>query len=155
MIEMLRDLHDLFPRRMHAHLSPGVIEALRPDFEPFSVAPHLRMLLTNPQALREIELADTIRLTAHDLPALRALYEDVYAGAEDGGNVVHELMLDLGPSASMPAATCSPWPVSTSAPLSRASRPSPTSRRTRMNAGEAWHNRSPRRSAANCCRSRK
>lgn len=97
MVEMLRDMGDLFPGRMHAHLSPGVVDALRPEFEPLSVAPHLRMQLTKPEALRDINPADTSRLTSDDLPALRALYEDVYAGEEAGANVFHELMLDLGP----------------------------------------------------------
>ena len=97
MVEILGDMGDFFPRRMHAHLSPGVVEALRPEFEAFYAAPHLRMQLTEPQALRDVSLPDTNRLTTDDLPALRALYEAVYAGTEDGGNVFHELMLEVGP----------------------------------------------------------
>lgn len=97
MVEMLRDMCDLFPRRMHAHLSPGVVEALRPESEPALAAPHLRMQLTKPDLLRDVSLSDTSRLTSDDLPALRALYQDVYAAKEDGTNVFHELMLDLGP----------------------------------------------------------
>jgi ribosomal protein S18 acetylase RimI-like enzyme len=97
MVEMLQDMGDLFPRRMHAHLSPGVVEALRPEFEPLSAAPHLRMQLTKPDALHDISPRDTSRPTSDDLPALHALYEHVYAGEEGGANVFHELMLDLGP----------------------------------------------------------
>ena len=82
---------------MHAHLSPAVVEAPRPEFEALSAAPHLRMQLTKPDALRDISPRGTSRLTSDDLPALRALYEDVYAGEEEGANVFHELMLDLGP----------------------------------------------------------
>jgi hypothetical protein len=70
--ELLRSARRLLPPRVYAHLSPGGRDALGPArFE--SRGPHLKMALVYPKL--DVPGTESVqRMTASDVPDLRALY---------------------------------------------------------------------------------
>lgn len=76
--ELLRAARRLLPPRVYAHLSPGGREALGP-VRAESRGPHLKMALVYPNL--GVPARDAVqRMTAADLPDLRALYAAGYPG---------------------------------------------------------------------------
>ena len=75
--ELLRRARRLLPPRVYAHLSPGGREALGPGVHADSRGTHLKMALVYP-ALDVPGVEAVRRLTAADVPGLRALYAAGY-----------------------------------------------------------------------------
>jgi ribosomal protein S18 acetylase RimI-like enzyme len=71
--ELLRQARRLLPPTVYAHLSPGGRDALGPGVHADSRGPHLKMALVDP-ALDVAGTNAVERLTAADIPDLRALY---------------------------------------------------------------------------------
>ena len=75
--ELLRSARRLLPPKVYAHLSPGGREALGPGVVAETRGPHFKMALREPK-LDVPGVADVMRLTAADVPDLRALYAAGY-----------------------------------------------------------------------------
>lgn len=89
MVELLRSIHHLLPRRFDAHLSPGLCEVLADTAEITVHGHHLKMGLINPAALESFEASesptsgergDVVPLDTSDLAALQELYRESYPG---------------------------------------------------------------------------
>jgi ribosomal protein S18 acetylase RimI-like enzyme len=76
---LVRGLVPLLPRRVYAHLSPGVVPALADHFQITAGGPHRKLALTDPARPAGADPAGEV-LTRADLPELSALYAAAYPG---------------------------------------------------------------------------
>ena len=91
MTELLRTIFDILPRRFHAHLSPGVVEAFKEECRIDSYAEFYRMALNSESLPDGIDCSQVIRLTRNDLDEMLRLYEESYPG-----NWFNPAMLETG-----------------------------------------------------------
>ncbi len=75
--EFLKQLLPILPRRFYAHLTPGLEEAFSGHYSLVSYGQHLKMILTHPDRLLEMD-PSVQQLKISDLPALSALYAVAY-----------------------------------------------------------------------------
>ncbi|WDZ83156.1 GNAT family N-acetyltransferase [Micromonospora cathayae] len=102
LVALLAELVPVLPDRLHAHLSPGVADAVAGGFEVTEVTGHLKLALTDRGRLAGVVPAGSV-LTGADLPELAALYAVAYpevrfderllatgryVGIRDGGELV-------------------------------------------------------------------
>lgn len=80
MRKLLRLISDILPDRFHAHLSPGVGEALRERFKIEPCGKHYRMMLNNKHLTDSVDHLRVVRLTDDDLSQMLQLYEEAYPG---------------------------------------------------------------------------
>ena len=65
MHDLLRSIARELPARLYAHLSPDLLAALAPELAPSSPpAPHLKLGLVDPDAVRTHETADAVLLSS-------------------------------------------------------------------------------------------
>ncbi|MFI7606445.1 GNAT family N-acetyltransferase [Micromonospora sp. NPDC049366] len=76
---LLTELAPVLPPRLYAHLSPGLEAALSPRFRLDGAGAHLKMALTDADALARVAPLGQ-PLGAVDLPQLRELYARAYPG---------------------------------------------------------------------------
>jgi len=91
MAELVVATRPLLPRRFYGHFSPGVASALGEDYAFASRGPHLKMLLTQPERLATIDVADVVRLAPEDANEVAAFYPEAYPG-----NFYDPRMLETG-----------------------------------------------------------
>ncbi|MER7701800.1 GNAT family N-acetyltransferase [Kitasatospora sp. NPDC097605] len=89
---LLRAMRPVLPRRLLAHLTPGGVDALAPDYRAEHRTAMLRMALTDRAALAPHLGRGVGPLTPGDLPDLLALFAAGYPG-----NWFDERMLTTGP----------------------------------------------------------
>jgi ribosomal protein S18 acetylase RimI-like enzyme len=78
MARLLGGALHLLPRRIYAHLSPGLREPLAAAY---TIEPHgeyQKMLLSDPSALEQVATQDVQQLSAADLPQIAALFARSY-----------------------------------------------------------------------------
>jgi predicted GNAT family acetyltransferase len=80
MWELIRSIFHILPGRFHAHLSPGVAEAVEQQCNIESYGKHYKMGLKNATLLYGIDCSQIIRLTENDLEDMLGLYEEGYPG---------------------------------------------------------------------------
>jgi ribosomal protein S18 acetylase RimI-like enzyme len=76
---LLQTIAGWLPRRVYAHLSPGLEQALEPAFTLRSHGAHIKMALTVPAAGNAVDCSAVTRLSPRDLPAILALLAAGYA----------------------------------------------------------------------------
>lgn len=91
MAALLRSILHILPRRFHAHLTPGVAEALEGQCRIESYAEHYKMALRDKSAPRSIDCSQAVRLGPGDLDEMLRLYEEAYPG-----NWFNPTMLETG-----------------------------------------------------------
>ncbi|MHC4519830.1 MAG: GNAT family N-acetyltransferase [Planctomycetota bacterium] len=77
---LLGEVRPLLPKRFHAHLSPGVEEALRGSYEIESHGGHYKMALRDIWPMGEIDCSAVEQLKEADLNALLEFYNGSYPG---------------------------------------------------------------------------
>ncbi|KAI9012283.1 N-acetyltransferase GCN5 [Hyaloraphidium curvatum] len=87
---LLKDVLHLLPRRMYAHLSPGVLDALA-DYAEEPHGAYVKMRLADPSQLDRVDISDAVRLGPDDCKELEELYSAAY-----DGNWFDARMLDTG-----------------------------------------------------------
>jgi len=80
MRELLRSISPILPDRFHAHLSPGVGEALKGRCQMESCGKHYRMVLNSKRLPGNVDCSQVVRLTGDDLGQMLQLYEEAYPG---------------------------------------------------------------------------
>lgn len=80
MRELLRGVLHLLPRRVYAHLSDGVLEALADTYRAESHGTYYKMRLADPARSDGVDVSDVAQLTPADLAEVRAFYEAAYPG---------------------------------------------------------------------------
>jgi len=78
MRKLLRSISDILPGRFHAHLSPGVGEALRERYKIESCGKHYRMMLNNKRLGSIVDYSRVVRLVDDDLNQMLQLYKEAY-----------------------------------------------------------------------------
>ena len=78
MQELLRLIFHELPNRFHAHLSPGVEEIFKEQFEIESCEKHFKMTLNNNLFPNHVDCSRVTRLTENDLDPMLQLYEEAY-----------------------------------------------------------------------------
>jgi ribosomal protein S18 acetylase RimI-like enzyme len=89
---LLEDVAPLLPKRFHAHLSPGVEEALHGSHAVKARGPHYKMSLRGRGRVEAIDCTQAVALTQRNIDDLLQLYQRSYPG-----NWFDETMLDAGP----------------------------------------------------------
>lgn len=80
MRQLLRSIFHILPDRFHAHLSPGVGEVFKGQYEMETCEKHYKMVLNNNQLPDNMDREQVIRLTDMDLNQMHQLYEEAYPG---------------------------------------------------------------------------
>jgi ribosomal protein S18 acetylase RimI-like enzyme len=75
-LSFAESLIPVLPRHFHAHLSPGLADALEPHYKVDDHGPHLKMKLDS----LTVSPGEGDVLSASDLPAIEALYASAYPG---------------------------------------------------------------------------
>jgi ribosomal protein S18 acetylase RimI-like enzyme len=75
---LLAALAQLLPPVIHAHLSPGLVDALAPRFSSVSSGSFVKMALTDQSSVRAIDVADTVVLGPGADRELVAFYREAY-----------------------------------------------------------------------------
>jgi GNAT superfamily N-acetyltransferase len=91
MRELLRSALRLLPKRIYAHLSPGVSSALEDDYRIEPHGTYYKMKLADPSRLAAVDTSVVVPLSAVDLPEVRELYDGSYPG-----NAFDPRMLETG-----------------------------------------------------------
>ncbi len=89
--DFITRLCELFPSKFYAHLSPGLEEFFKSDYEITEYGGHLKMYLTKFEHLAGLATADTYQLTGGDLPEALELYQESYTD-----NAFDPRMLETG-----------------------------------------------------------
>lgn len=76
--ELLCGMLHLLPRRLYAHLSPGVLEALQDSYTAESHGEYLKMALVDQRRLAQNKSEQIVRLTSTDLEEIQAFYQAAY-----------------------------------------------------------------------------
>jgi GNAT superfamily N-acetyltransferase len=77
---LLRSMAHQLPRRLYAHLSPGVVVALEDEYRYRSHGIHLKMALQHPARVEAVATPDAVALSPADLEEVQALYRASYPG---------------------------------------------------------------------------
>lgn len=88
---LLHGIRHLLPQKLYAHLSPGLSGALAEHYELHHHGDYVKMLLTRPERLAEVETSQVTALSRTQLDELLALYTTSYPG-----NWFDPRMLDTG-----------------------------------------------------------
>jgi len=81
MPDLLGSLASGLPSTLYAHLSPGLLTSLAPELVPAGApAPHFKLGLCDPAALRPYETVACVRLGLADLAEVERFYERAYPG---------------------------------------------------------------------------
>jgi ribosomal protein S18 acetylase RimI-like enzyme len=78
--ELVQAILPLLPRRFYSHLSPGLAETLAATYHLEPHGRYLKMGLSNPSRLKEIDTSAVIRFTPADADELCQYYNSVYPG---------------------------------------------------------------------------
>lgn len=78
MRELLRAVAPKLPERVYAHLSPGLEEVLTPLADLESHGPHLKLMLTRPDRITEVDTSRVERLGPEHLEEVGAFYRESY-----------------------------------------------------------------------------
>lgn len=78
--EQLRLVMPLLPRRLYAHLSPGLADVLGEEYRVASHGEHHKMGLTKPELLDGVDTSEVVPLGERDAHDLEALYRASYPG---------------------------------------------------------------------------
>ena len=78
MRELLRRILHELPERFHAHLSPGVEDAFKEQFEMESCEKHYKMVLNSKRLPTRIDCSRVTHLTENDLDQMLQLYAQAY-----------------------------------------------------------------------------
>jgi ribosomal protein S18 acetylase RimI-like enzyme len=70
----------LLPRRLYAHLSPGLLASLADVYEAEGHGRHYKLMLRDPGRMAALDTSATLRLRQDDLPEVTALYAAAYPG---------------------------------------------------------------------------
>src|SRR5689334_8809065 len=76
--ELLAELRERLPDRLHAHLAPGVVGSLAPRYASEPHGDHLKMVLAEPSRLEAADTSSTVPLGPADLAELERLYARAY-----------------------------------------------------------------------------
>lgn len=77
---LLRSIMHLLPRRIYAHLSPGLVELFAADYRVEPHGLHDKMALTDRERLAAIDTSATVALGSADLAEIEAFYQSSYPG---------------------------------------------------------------------------
>ena len=89
---LLRAIAASLPRRVYAHLSPGLVDVLAPRLVPVTEPhAHLKLGLSDPSRLEAHDTAEATLLSSADLGDVERLYADAYPGTW-----FHPRMLETG-----------------------------------------------------------
>lgn len=77
---LLRAVRRLLPRRFYAHLAEGTLDALTPDYAATWGGLHLKMALTEPARLDDVDVAGVTPLGPEHAAELSAFYARSYPG---------------------------------------------------------------------------
>jgi ribosomal protein S18 acetylase RimI-like enzyme len=91
-LALVRLVGRLLPRRVYAHLAPGIASALGGSFRVESHGAHARMMLTDRSQLASVDSARAFPLSAADGAELERFYAMAYPG-----HWFERRMLELGP----------------------------------------------------------
>jgi ribosomal protein S18 acetylase RimI-like enzyme len=80
MMELLRSLIHLLPKKFYAHLSRDVATVFADDYQIKSHGLHYKMALTNSALLDTVDISSVKPLTVYDIIALGELYRVAYPG---------------------------------------------------------------------------
>lgn len=80
MAALLQAIHYFLPRRVYAHLSPGLLPVLAETYQPQAHGTYFKMALTQPAKLEGVETSAVEPLTVAHLAELKALYQLSYPG---------------------------------------------------------------------------
>ena len=79
--ELLESLHEYFPNRMYASISPGLISAVGSKFSLMSQGTHYKMVLKHPEAILQKAEFHCTRLTLANFEELSDFYSIHYPGS--------------------------------------------------------------------------
>jgi RimJ/RimL family protein N-acetyltransferase len=91
MRDLLAAIRSRLPARLYAHLTPGLIDLLEPDYKVEPRGAHLRMRLSRPEVVQRFDRGGTTPLGRADREDLEAFYRTAYPG-----NWFDPRMLDTG-----------------------------------------------------------
>lgn len=80
MLALLEAVRSVLPKRIYAHLSPGLEGPLQADYQLEHHGEHFKMSLVDPTKLKAHETSSVQALTSGDLNDLLTLYEVAYPG---------------------------------------------------------------------------
>jgi ribosomal protein S18 acetylase RimI-like enzyme len=79
-VQILRAVRHLLPRRFYAHFSEGLSSALAGEYHVQSHGTFHKMALTDTSQMSDVDTSEVVRLTAADLGEIYELYEVSYPG---------------------------------------------------------------------------
>lgn len=80
MQELLRSILDILPAQFYAHLSPGMAEVFKEQYEMKPYEKHYKMALSSKSFLYDVDCSRVVRLTKDDIDQVLWLYEAGYPG---------------------------------------------------------------------------
>jgi GNAT superfamily N-acetyltransferase len=80
MAELLKSITHILPDKFYVHLSPGLENVFREDFDLEPHGEHYKMTLKDLSIIRELDCSLVIRLSQPDLNDIIRLYEESYPG---------------------------------------------------------------------------
>jgi GNAT superfamily N-acetyltransferase len=80
MQELLRSMFHILPSSFNAHLSPGVEDVFKEQYEIRPYGKHYKMALNSKSLLYDVDCSQAVRLTRNDLDEIFRLYKEGYPG---------------------------------------------------------------------------
>jgi GNAT superfamily N-acetyltransferase len=80
MQELLRSMLHILPSSFNAHLSPGVEDVFKEQYEIRPYGKHYKMALNSKSLLNNVDCSQAVRLTRDDLDEIFRLYKEGYPG---------------------------------------------------------------------------